>query len=236
MGEHLGVLQAEVVSQVGGLESSLSRTMETMGRHLVSMGETLQGIRQNTYRGAAGPAMPPPPHFRPVPPPADGGIPMPGSGGNDGVHDVPMPDLTEMSTGGTPITPGGVPFAPGGTAPLPGYASGPASSHVSVPLTVAKAGAVPGRSSASSSGTDLVSIFLCFCPDVVGNQRPTTPANMEVPSQRQGIYTRDAGTGQVCVLSPTVYDTRAAARITAAWAPKGLAVLRDQRQQVRRIY
>ena len=150
---------------------------------------------------------------------------MPVSGGNDGVPgstDVPMPDVTGMSTtGGAPLTPGGaslapggVPLAPGGTPLSPGYANRPvprvapepvsASSHVSVPPTTAKAGAVPGRVSTSSSGTDLVSIFLCFCPDVVGNPRPTSRASMEVPSQRQGIYTRDAGTGQVRVLSPSL--------------------------------
>ena len=183
MEENLGFLQASVVEQVGGLESSISRAFENMGRQLVSMGETLERIRQNTSQDAVGPAIPPPPHFPPMPPPADGGIPMPVSGGNDGVPgstDVPMPDVTGMSTGGAPLTPGGaslapggVPLAPGGTPLLPGYASGPvsrvapepvpASSHVSVPApTPAKAGAVPGRVSTSSSGTDLVSIFLAF--------------------------------------------------------------------------
>ena len=158
-----------------------------------------------------------------------------------------MPDVTAMSPGGASLAPGGVPLAPGGTPLLPGYTNRPvsrvapepvsASSHVSVPApTPAKAVAVPGRVSTSSSGTELVSIFLCFCPAVVGNPRPTSPAGMEVPSQRQGIYTRDAGTGQVRVLSPTVYNSRDAGRITSAWAPKGLAMLRDQRQQVRRIY
>ena len=84
-----------------------------------------------------------------------------------------MPDVTAMSPGGASLAPGGVPLAPGGTPLLPGYASGPvsrvapepvpASSHVSVPApTPAKAGAVPGRVSTSSSGTDLVSIFLAF--------------------------------------------------------------------------
>ena len=79
-------------------------------------------------------------------------------------------------------------------------------------------------------------MFLCYCADTVGGVRNTMPTNIEVPSQRQGIYTRDQTTGQVRVLSPTVYTAREASRITAAWAPKGLAVLANQQQQVRRIY
>ena len=120
---------------------------------------------------------------------------------------------------------------------LPGYVSGPGMTAVASPAVAPppapKAAACPVRASADR---ELVSVFLCYCADTVGGVRHTTPTNIEVPSQRQGIYTRDHTTGQVRVLSPTVYTAREAGRITAAWAPKGLAVLANQQQQVRRIY
>ena len=179
---------------------------------LTSISRLLEQIRQNTAREVA----PPPPHFPPPAPDTGVGVPMP--------MDAVVPDV------------GGNPLATGSPL-LPGYASGPVShagtSQAAAPPAAAKAAACPGRASADK---ELVSIFLCYCPESVGGARPTTPANMEVPSQRQGIYTRDNTTSQVRVLSPTVYTARDAGRITSAWAPKGLAVLKDQQQQVRRIY
>ena len=145
-------------------------------------------------------------------------------------------DAGVSDVGANPLAAGST-LLPGYASGVPGYASGPGSpagaSPAVAPPPAPKAAACPVRASADR---ELVSIFLCYCAESVGGVRPTTPTNIEVPSQRQGIYTRDSTTGQVRVLSPTVYTPRDAGRITSAWAPKGLAVLRDSQQQVRRIY
>ena len=130
---------------------------------------------------------------------------------------------------------------PGYASGVPGYASTPGSASAAAPPVatavppppVAKAAACPVRAPAER---EMISVFLCYCAENVGGVRNTTPSNAEVPSQRQGIYTRDGSTGQVRVLSPTVYNPQQASRITAAWAPKGLASLRDSPNSVRRIY
>ena len=146
--ENLGFLQARIVEQTGGLEASL-------GGALAGISGILEQIRQNMAREV----VPPPPHI-PAPTADTGvGVPMP--------MDAVVPDV-----GGNPLTTG--------TPLLPGYASGPGS-HVgappaAAPPAAAKAGACPGRASAS---TELVSIFLCYCAESVGGARPTTPANME---------------------------------------------------------
>ena len=142
--------------------------------------------------------------------------------------------------GGNPLA-AGTTGLPGYASGVPGYASVPGSASVAAPSVttavppppVAKAAACPVRAPAER---EMISVFLCYCAENVGGVRNTTPSNAEVPSQRQGIYTRDGSTGQVRVLSPTVYHPREASRITVAWAPKGLAALRDSPNSVRRIY
>ena len=147
---------------------------------LTSISGLLEQIRQNTAREG----VPPPPHFPPPAPDTGVGVPMP--------MDPVVPEVSEN------------PLAAGSTM-LPGYASGPGSHAVASPAVAPppapKAAACPVRASADR---ELVSVFLCYCAESVGGVRPTTPTNIEVPSQRQGIYTRDHTTGQVRVLSPTV--------------------------------
>ena len=120
-------------------------------------------------------------------------------------------------------------------SPLPRYAASASVATAVPPPPVAKSTAVPVRAPGSAE-REMISVFLCYCAENVGGVRNTTPSNAEVPCQRQGLYTRDGSTGQVRVLSPTVYNRQQASRITATWAPKGLASLRDSPDSVRRIY
>ena len=80
------------------------------------------------------------------------------------------------------------------------------------------------------------SLFMAYCPERPGEQRPTAPMGISTPSQRTGIVTRDPGSGVLRTLSPTPYRGEQVSAITALWAPNGLGMLRDGKQQYRRIY
>ena len=80
------------------------------------------------------------------------------------------------------------------------------------------------------------SLFMAYCPERPGEQRPTAPMGISTPSQRTGIVTRDPGSGVLRTLSPTPYRGDQVSAITALWAPNGLGMLRDGKQQYRRIY
>ena len=208
---NLGFIQACIIEQKSQLETSLLGAMTTMNG-------LLEKICENTSRDVREAAHPPS-FFPPAAPDT------PGTGHVD-------PGIMEV---GTPL--------PGYASGVPGYASAPGSASAAAspvatavpPPPVAKATACPVRAPATAE-REMISVFLCYCAENVGGVRNTTPSNAEVPSQRQGIYTRDQSTGQVRVVSPTVYNPREASRITAAWAPKGLASLRESPNSVRRIY
>ena len=211
---NLGLIQTRIIEQKSQLETSLLGAMTTMNG-------LLEKIVENTSRDGREAAQPPA-FFPPVAPET------PGTGHVD-------PGIMEV---GTPL-PGYASGVPG-YAPAPGSASTAAAAAAPVatavpPPPVAKSAACPVRAPASAE-REMISVFLCYCAENVGGVRNTTPSNAEVPSQRQGIFTRDQSTGQVRVLSPTVYNPREASRITAAWAPKGLASLRESPNSVRRIY
>ena len=148
-----------------------------------------------------------------------------------------------------PETPGrvGQGFMDAGT-PLPGYASGVhgLGSTAGVASTAAGANAAPPppMEKGTPGGVnvpnerELTSTFLCFCAESAGGVRNSGPSRSEVPCPRAGLYTRDRATGQLRVVSPTGYDRQQASRITATWAPKGLAILHDGSggESVRRVY
>ena len=207
---NLGFIQACIIEQKSQLETSLLGAMTTMNG-------LLEKIVENTSRDVRDAAHPPA-FFLPAAPDTSG------TGHVD-------PGIMEA---GTPL-PGYASGVPGYTS-TPGSASAAAASPVATavpPPPVAKGAACAVRAPAER---EMISVFLCYCAENVGGVRNTTPSNAEVPSQRQGLYTRDGSTGQVRVLSPTVYNPQQASRITAAWAPKGLASLRDSPNSVRRIY
>ena len=152
---------------------------------------------------------------------------------------------------GPGMEPVGTPLPAGPPLPvenlMPGYASGVASyAGASGNDPAAAAAANPGTASvppppvakAATNPRELTSTFICFCAESPGGVRNSGPSRSEVPCPRQGVYTRDRTTGQLRVVSPTGYDRAQASRITATWAPKGLASLHDGSgsESVRRVY
>ena len=152
--------------------------------------------------------------------------------------------LLESQSGGAPIGTGMV--APASTAavppfPLPtpppvpvntGSTSGMAGSPPAPPATLGA-----GTATGTATGQPLpTSLFLAYCPETPGGQRPATAAGGVTPCQRVGILTKDAGTHQQRTLSPTGYRSNEISHLTAMWAPNGLASIRDGQQLVRRIY
>ena len=117
-----------------------------------------------------------------------------------------------------------LPAAPASGYPMP---AAPASGH-SMPAGVG-AGLPPPPTLPDS-------LFMAYCPERPGEQRPSVPMGISTPSQRTGIVTRDPGSGALRTLSPTPYRGDQVSAITALWAPNGLGMLRDGKQQYRRIY
>ena len=135
------------------------------------------------------------------------------------------------TTGGIPIAPGmvGPASAAGAPDPVPAF---PLPTPPPPPANTGTTGA-----GAASSGQPLpTSLFLAYCPETPGGQRPSTSAGGVTPMQRVGILTKDAGTHQQRTLSPTGYRSNEISHLTSMWAPNGLASIRDGQQLVRRIY
>ena len=158
----------------------------------------------------------------------------------EGIHrDTPeTPDMGAFFPPNPPVNPpgmvgptetAGVPGAglPGGTPPSMTLPAAPASGHA-MPAGVG-AGLPPPPTLPDS-------LFWAYCPERPGEQRPSVPMGIATPSQRTGIVTRDPGSGALRTLSPTPYRGDQVSAITALWAPNGLGMLRDGKQQYRRIY
>ena len=145
------------------------------------------------------------------------------------------------TTGGTPIGTGMV--APASAAAVPPF---PLPTPPPVPVNTGTTSGVAGSPPAppatlgagtASSGQPLpTSLFLAYCPETPGGQRPSTPAGAVTPCQRVGILTKDAGSNQQRTLSPTGYRSNEISGLTSLWAPNGLGTIRDGQQLVRRIY
>ena len=168
----------------------------------------------------------------------------------EGIHrDTPeTPDMSAFFPPNPPVNPPGmvgptetaaVPGAglPGGTPPSMTLPAAPASGY---PMPAAPAS---GHSLPAGVGAGLPppptlpeSLFMVYCPERPGEQRPSVPMGISTPSQRTGIVTRDPGSGVLRTLSPTPYRGDQISAITALWAPNGLGMLRDGKQQYRRIY
>ena len=117
-----------------------------------------------------------------------------------------------------------LPAAPASGYPMP---AAPASGH---PMPAGVGAGLPPPPTLPDS------LFMAYCPERPGEQRPTGPMGISTPSQRTGIVTRDPGSGVLRTLSPTPYRGDQVSAITALWAPNGLGMLRDGKQQYRRIY
>ena len=152
----------------------------------------------------------------------------------EGIHrDTPeTPDMSAFLPPNPPFHPPGM-VGPAETAAAP--ASGP-------PMPAAPASGYP-MPAAPASGHAMPppptlpeSLFWAYCPERPGEQRPSAPKGIATPCQRTGIVSRDPGSGVLRTLSPTPYCGEQVSAITALWAPNGLGMLRDGKQQYRRIY
>ena len=206
---NMAILQQTVIDQRVEFETSMVTA-------LTKMSTILEKIAENTMRSEARPseaAMFPP--SAPETPGPLGGVPafpLPN-------HPPPPPGTAAGSPGTASVNPGTASVNPGTAAVNPGKA-------VVNPPKAAGAGAerVP------------LSLFMAFCPEVSGGQRPSAPTGEETPCPRPGIFTRDAGTHQPRTLSPTGYRANEVSAMTSLWAPKGLGCIRDGQQLLRRIY
>ena len=168
----------------------------------------------------------------------------------EGIHrDTPeTPDMSAFFPPNPPVNPPGmvgptetaaVPGAglPGGTPPSMTLPAAPASGYP-MPAAPASGHAMPAGVGAGLPPPPTLpdSLFMAYCPERPGEQRPTAPMGISTPSQRTGIVTRDPGSGVLRTLSPTPYRGDQVSAITALWAPNGLGMLRDGKQQYRRIY
>ena len=104
------------------------------------------------------------------------------------------------------------------------------------PVPTATAAVNPPKAAGAGAERVPVSLFMAFCPEVSGGQRPSVPSGEDTPCQRTGIFTKDAGTHQPRTLSPTGYRANEVSAMTSLWAPKGLGCIRDGQQLLRRIY
>ena len=158
----------------------------------------------------------------------------------EGIHrDTPeTPDMGGFFPPNPPVNPPGMvgptgtaavsgAGLPGGTPPSMRMSAAPASGH---PLPAGVGAGLPPPPTLPDS------LFMAYCPERPGEQRPTAPMGISTPSQRTGIVTRDPGSGVLRTLSPTPYRGDQVSAITALWAPNGLGMLRDGKQQYRRIY
>ena len=168
----------------------------------------------------------------------------------EGIHrDTPeTPDMSAFFPPNPPVNPPGmvgptetaaVPGAglPGGTPPSMTLPAAPASGYP-MPAAPASGHAMPAGVGAGLPPPPTLpdSLFMVYCPERPGEQRPSVPMGISTPSQRIGIVTRDPGSGVLRTLSPTPYRGDQVSAITALWAPNGLGMLRDGKQQYRRIY
>ena len=135
------------------------------------------------------------------------------------------------TTGGTPIGTGMV--APASAGAVPPF---PLPTPPPVPANTGTTSGVAGNPPGAGTAGLPTSLFLAFCPETPGGQRPSTPAGAVTPCQRVGILTKDAATNQQRSLSPTGYRSNEISGLTSLWAPNGLATIRDGQQLVRRIY
>ena len=158
----------------------------------------------------------------------------------EGTHrDTPeTPDMGAFFPPNPPVNPPGM-VGPTETAGVPG-AGLPEGTPPSMTLPAAPAS---GHAMPAGVGAGLPppptlpdSLFWAYCPERPGEQRPSVPMGIATPSQRTGIVTRDPGSGALRTLSPTPYRGDQVSAITALWAPNGLGMLRDGKQQYRRIY
>ena len=117
-----------------------------------------------------------------------------------------------------------LPAAPASGYPMP---AAPASGH---PMPAGVGAGLPPPPTLPDS------LFMAYCPERPGGQRPAAPMGISIPNQGTGIVTKDPGSGVLRTLSPTPYRGDQVSAITALWAPNGLGMLRDGKQQYRRIY
>ena len=215
-------VREEIKTQGERLEQCLQGGFEEVSRHLKEL------VRVMPERVEMGGFFPPNP---PVNPPGmvepTGTAAVPGAGLPGGTP--PSMRMSAAPASGPPM-----PAAPAGGHPLPeapasGYPmhAAPASGH---PMPAGVGAGLPPPPTLPDS------LFMAYCPERPGEQRPTAPMGISTPSQRTGIVTRDPGSGVLRTLSPTPYRGDQVSAITALWAPNGLGMLRDGKQQYRRIY
>ena len=217
-------VREEIKTQGEKLGQCLQGGFEEVSRHLkelVRVMGTPEGIHRDTPETPdMGAFFPPNPPFNP-----------PGMVGPTETAAAPAsgPPMPAAPASGYPL-----PAAPASGYPMPAEpASGrpmpaaPASGH-SMPAGVG-AGLPPPPTLPDS-------LFMAYCPERPGGPRPAAPMGISTPSQRTGIVTKDPGSGALRTLSPTPYRGDQVSAITALWAPNGLGMLRDGKQQYRRIY
>ena len=139
-------------------------------------------------------------------------------------HPLPAAPASGYPMHAGPVSGHPMPAGPVSGHPMP---AAPASGH---PMPAGVGAGLPPPPTLPDS------LFMAYCPERPGEQRPTAPMGISTPSQRTGIVTRDAGSGVLRTLSPTPYRGDQVSAITALWAPNGLGMLRDGKQQYRRIY
>ena len=216
-------VREEIKTQGERLEQCLQGGFEEVSRHLkelVRVMGTPKGIHMDTpetlERVEMGGFFPPNP---PVNPPGMVGptetAAVPGAGLPGGTP--PSMRMSAAPASGHPL-----PAAPASGYPMP---AAPASGH---PMPAGVGAGLPPPPTLPDS------LFMAYCPERPGEQRPTGPMGISTPSQRIGIVTR--GSGVLRTLSPTPYRGDQVSAITALWAPNGLGMLRDGKQQYRRIY
>ena len=191
------------------------------------------GPTETAAAPASGPPMPAAPASGyPLPAAPASGYPMPA----EPASGYPMP--------AEPVSGHPMPAAPASGDPMPaepdsGYPmpAEPVSGHP-MPAAPASGHPMPAgvRAGLPPPPTLPDSLFMAYCPERPGEQRPSVPMGISTPSQRTGIVTRDPGSGVLRTLSPTPYRGDQVSAITALWAPNGLGMLRDGKQQYRRIY
>ena len=215
-------VREEIKTQGERLEQCLQGGFEEVSRHLkelVRVMGTPEGIHRDT------PETPEMGGFFPPNPPVN----PPGMVGPTETAAVPGAGLP----GGTPPSMT-LPAAPASGYPMP---AGPVSGHP-MPAAPASGHPMPAGVGAGLPPPPTLpdSLFMAYCPERPAEQRPAAPMGISTPSQRTGIVTRDPGSGVLRTLSPTPYRGDQVSAITALWAPNGLGMLRDGKQQYRRIY
>ena len=154
--------------------------------------------------------------------------------------------LLESQSGSPGGTTGGTPIGTGMVAPASAAAVPPFPLPTPPPLpantgnTSGVAGSPPGTPGAgtASSGQPLpTSLFLAYCPETPGGQRPSYSgwSSYSMPTCRD-TDKRRWNQSAAYTVSPTGYRSNEISGLTSLWAPNGLATIRDGQQLVRRIY